>query len=65
MTLNKIYIATSVAATIMMLCLIAPAFLEGMQLLSQEWRAVVVALWIAAMCWYPVGLWLWGRIEDR
>lgn len=61
MTLNKIYIGTSVAATVMMLCLIAPAFTAGIQYLPQEWRAVAIALWVVALAWYPFGMWLWGR----
>jgi len=61
MTLNRIYIATSVAATVMMLSLIAPAFNAGIQYLPQGWRATVIALWVAALAWYPIGVWLWGR----
>lgn len=61
MTLNKIYIGTSLASTVMLVCLMAPAYQAGIQYLSQEWRAAAVALWFVALCWYPIGMWLWGR----
>ncbi len=61
MTSKKIYIGTSVASSIIMLTLMAPAFNAGMHYLPQFWRAVAVVLWFAMLCWYPIGLWLWVR----
>lgn len=61
MTLNKVYILTSIAASVIAIALMAPAFQMGVHYLSQEVRAAVVLLWLGAFIWYPALLWWRGR----
>lgn len=61
MTLNKAYILTSIAASVVFITIMAPAFQRGVEILPQEGRFVVLLLWLGAFIWYPVLLWRRGR----